>query len=114
MIQRIGAYLYRFLAPVRTAHNAIGVIKSAASVLTIRATGTTAGSRRVLNEKLPDAQAAKSSPNVTEKIQLITAANNILFSTTLIFMVFPSRAPCCYLDMTSFAMVASCMFEVPS
>jgi hypothetical protein len=57
--------MHKFLVPVFTDHAAIGVTAIANTVLQIRATGTTAGSRSVLNEKLPDAQAANRSPNVT-------------------------------------------------
>jgi hypothetical protein len=57
----------RFLAPVLTDHAARGVIAIETAVLIMRATGTTPGSSRsVLNEGLPDAQAANNNPNVTE------------------------------------------------
>jgi hypothetical protein len=56
----------KFLAPVLTHHAATGVIAIEIAVLIRRATGTTPGSRSVLNERLPDAQAANNNPNVTE------------------------------------------------
>jgi hypothetical protein len=58
--------MYRFLTPVLIDHAATGVITIETAVPMIRATGTTPGSRSVLNDKVPDAQAANSNPNVTE------------------------------------------------
>jgi hypothetical protein len=76
-----------FFAPVLSAHTVSGVTTAETTVLTMTATGTTPGSRSVLSEKFPDAQAANNNPNVTEKLQLTAAANKTLFKKLIVALL---------------------------
>ena len=83
-------YLHRFSLPVLRVQMANGVKSSAAAVLINKQTGMTPGRRIVLKEKPPSTEAAKISPKVTEKDQLMDAATRTLLSNFILLTVFPS------------------------